>query len=164
MFIAYEVSLEVIKSLRPVVPLIERHDRDLADQLKRAASSVSLNLAEGQRLTKGNKPKHYAIAHGSANEVRAALQTALAWGLARRCECGVSASGSVARAALAAHAPTWVMTALRAHVGAESAARSRKWTGCSRSRGGSRTMWVVIRFVCLVAAAAIRDTSEHRTS
>jgi four helix bundle protein len=80
MFIAYEVSLEVIKSLRSVVPAIERHDRDLADQIKRAASSVALNLAERQRLTKGNKPKHYAIAHGSANEVRAALQTALAWG------------------------------------------------------------------------------------
>jgi four helix bundle protein len=80
MFIAYEVSLEVIMSLRSVVPKIERHDRDLADQLRRAASSVTLNLAEGQRLTKGNKPKHYAIAHGSANEVRAALQTAAAWG------------------------------------------------------------------------------------
>ena len=80
MFIAYEVSLEVITSLRAVVPKLERHDRDLADQLKRAASSVALNLAEGQRLTKGNKAKHYVIAHGSANEVRAALQTAAAWG------------------------------------------------------------------------------------
>jgi four helix bundle protein len=80
MFIAYEVSLEVIPSLRTIVPQIERQDRDLADQIKRAASSVALNLAEGQRLTKGNKPKHYAIAHGSANEVRAAVQTAIAWG------------------------------------------------------------------------------------
>jgi four helix bundle protein len=80
MFIAYEVSIDVIKSLRVVIPQIERNDRDLADQIKRAASSVALNLAEGQRLTKGNKPKHYAIAHGSANEVRAALHTALAWG------------------------------------------------------------------------------------
>ncbi|HTL38198.1 MAG TPA: four helix bundle protein [Kofleriaceae bacterium] len=80
MFIAYEVSLEAIKSLRFVVPRIEAHDRDLADQIRRAASSVVLNLAEGQRLTKGNKPKHYAIAHGSANEVRAGIKTALAWG------------------------------------------------------------------------------------
>jgi four helix bundle protein len=80
MFIALEVSFEAIKSLRAVVPQIEQHDRDLADQIKRAASSVALNLAEGQRLTKGNKPKHYAIAHGSANEVRAGLKTALAWG------------------------------------------------------------------------------------
>jgi four helix bundle protein len=80
MFIALEVSFEAIKSLRAVVPQIEQHDRDLADQIKRAASSVALNLAEGQRLTKGNKPKHYSIAHGSANEVKGALQTAIAWG------------------------------------------------------------------------------------
>jgi four helix bundle protein len=80
MFIAYEASLAVIKSLRVVLPSIERNDRDLADQLKRAASSVALNLAEGQRSAKGNKPKHYAIAHGSANEVRAVIDTALAWG------------------------------------------------------------------------------------
>lgn len=80
MFIAYEVSLEVVSSLRSILPLVERNDRDLADQLKRAASSVVLNLAEGQRLTKGNRPKHFSIAHGSANEVRAALQTAIAWG------------------------------------------------------------------------------------
>ena len=64
MFISYEVSLEVIQSLRTLVPQIEQHDRDLADQLKRAASSVALNLAEGQRSAKGNKMKHYAIAHG----------------------------------------------------------------------------------------------------
>src|SRR4051812_14064757 len=80
MFITYEVSLEAIRTLRPLVERIQREDRDLADQIRRAASSVALNLAEGQRLTKGNRPKHYAIAHGSANEVRAAVQTALAWG------------------------------------------------------------------------------------
>ncbi|NVB80436.1 MAG: four helix bundle protein [Kofleriaceae bacterium] len=55
-------------------------ERDLAEQIKRAASNVVLNLAEAQRLTKGNKAKLYAIAHGSANEVLAALRTAVAWG------------------------------------------------------------------------------------
>ena len=80
MFIAYEVSVELVTSLRDLVPLIERSDRDLADQLRRAASSVVLNLAEGQRSAKGNKHKHYAIAHGSANEVKAALELAQAWG------------------------------------------------------------------------------------
>lgn len=65
MFIAYEVSLEVVSSLRSVVPLVERNDRDLADQLKRAASSVVLNLAEGQRLTKGNRPKHFSCTGAS---------------------------------------------------------------------------------------------------
>ena len=80
MFIAHEVSIQVIHSLRPLMPILEQADRDLADQIKRAASSVVLNLAEGQRLTKGNKGKHYVIAHGSANEVKAALRTAIAWG------------------------------------------------------------------------------------
>jgi four helix bundle protein len=63
-----------------LVPQIERGDRDLADQLRRAASSIVLNLAEGQRSAKGNRQKHYAIAHGSANEVKAALELARAWG------------------------------------------------------------------------------------
>src|SRR5690349_20152498 len=80
MFIAYEVSLELVSNLRSIVPFIERHDRDLADQLKRAGSSVVLNLSEGSKSAKGNKGKHFAIAHGSASEVRAALQTAVAWG------------------------------------------------------------------------------------
>lgn len=38
MFIAYEVSVQLVSSLRELVPLIERSDRDLADQLRRAAS------------------------------------------------------------------------------------------------------------------------------
>jgi four helix bundle protein len=80
MFIAYEVSVQLATSLRDVVSHIERSDRDLADQMRRAASSVVLNLAEGQRSAKGNKQKHYAIAHGSANEVKAALHVANAWG------------------------------------------------------------------------------------
>src|SRR5262249_46737290 len=80
MFIAYEVSLELIRNLREVVPAVKAFDRDPADQIRRAASSVSLNLAEGQRLTAGNQRRHYEIAHGSANEVRATLDVAAAWG------------------------------------------------------------------------------------
>jgi len=79
MFITYEVSVQLVSSLREIIPLVENHDRDLADQMRRAASVV-LNLAEGQRSAKGNKQKHYAIAHGSANEVKAALALARAWG------------------------------------------------------------------------------------
>ena len=80
MFIAYEVSIELVHALRNLVPTIKRHDRDLADQIHRAATSVALNLSEGQRLTGGNQRRHYEIAHGSANEVRAAIQVAEAWG------------------------------------------------------------------------------------
>ena len=80
MFITYQVSIELVAELRNLVPIIKRHDRDLADQIHRAATSVALNLAEGQRLAAGNQRKHYEIAHGSANEVRAALDVAEAWG------------------------------------------------------------------------------------
>ena len=80
MFVAYEIAKELITSLRPIVPVIERQDRALADQLKRAASSVLLNLAEGQKFNNGNRRKHYEIAQGSANEVKAALDAAEAWG------------------------------------------------------------------------------------
>ena len=80
MLVAYEVAKSLIPKLAPIVAKIERSDRALAEQLRSAASSVSLNLGEGARSLKGNKPKHYAIAHGSAGEVRAALDTAIGWG------------------------------------------------------------------------------------
>ena len=80
MFVAYQVGIELVESLREVVVVVEKSDPDLADQMRRAASSVVLNLAEGQRSAKGNRGKHYAIAHGRANEVKAALELARAWG------------------------------------------------------------------------------------
>ncbi len=80
MFVAYEISKELIVSLRGIVPTIQANDRDLADQLRRAAQSVLLNLAEGQKFNNGNRRKHYEIAQGSANEVKAALDAAEAWG------------------------------------------------------------------------------------
>ena len=84
MLVAYEVSTKLIPVLAPIAAKIERSDRDLADQLRRAATSVVLNLGEGARSMKGNKPKHYAIAHGSAGEVRAALEAAVGWGWIER--------------------------------------------------------------------------------
>ena len=80
MFVTYDVSIELIRNLRDVIPAIKRFDRDLADQLRRAASSITLNLAEGARLDGGNQLKHYVSARGSANEVKGALETAIAWG------------------------------------------------------------------------------------
>ena len=80
MFVAYTVAIELIHDLRDLIPAIKRHDRDLADQIHRAATSVALNLSEGQRSTAGNQRRHYEIAHGSANEVKAALDLAEAWG------------------------------------------------------------------------------------
>ena len=80
MFIAYDVSLEVIQQLRIVMPAIKRADRNLADQIGRAATSVSLNLAEGNCRTGGDRRRMFEIAHGSAAEVRAAIAVGVSWG------------------------------------------------------------------------------------
>jgi len=77
---AYNVTLEMIAELRTIVPALEARDRDLADQLRRAANSVLLNLNEGRKRLKGDRVRFYAYASGSASEVRAALELAVTWG------------------------------------------------------------------------------------
>jgi four helix bundle protein len=74
------LSFEVIEALRPLMPRIKRHDRSLADQLVRAASSVALNIAEGDASDPGNQRARFFTAAGSANESLAALRVAVAWG------------------------------------------------------------------------------------
>jgi len=80
MFIALSVSVEVIHSLRPVMNALRTRDAALSDQLQRAATSVSLNLAEGAKRTGRDQLHHYRIAAGSCAEARAALAVAAAWG------------------------------------------------------------------------------------
>jgi four helix bundle protein len=55
---------------------IEKHDRDLACQLRRAATSVVLNIAEGSGSFGGNRRQRYHSAMGSAYEVRACFDSA----------------------------------------------------------------------------------------
>jgi len=74
------ISLELIASLRPLVPRIRRHDRSLADQLVRAASSVALNIGEADYSDPGTMKARFFTAAGSANETRCALRVAVAWG------------------------------------------------------------------------------------
>ena len=67
--------------LRPIVRAIARQDRDLARQLQRAACSVVLNLAEGEHSDAGHARERFRTARGSAAEVRAAIDAAVAFGL-----------------------------------------------------------------------------------
>ena len=48
-FIALQVSLQFIETLRDPVAKLAQHDSSLADQIRRAASSVALNLGEVAR-------------------------------------------------------------------------------------------------------------------
>jgi len=80
MFIALSVSVSIIGSLRDVVATLRTRDPDLADQLRRAASSVALNIAEGAKRAGRDQLHFYRIASGSVAEVRAALLVADAWG------------------------------------------------------------------------------------
>ena len=79
-FATYDVSLELVRVLAPIVPAIKKHDRDLADQMKRAATSVVLNVNEERRRGGGDQRRSFEIASGSAHEVLAAIDTAIAWG------------------------------------------------------------------------------------
>ena len=79
-FVAMDVAEEMIKGLSEVVRRIAVHDRELASQMRRAATSVVLNLAEG-RERKGRDRGHlFRVASGSAAEVRAGLRVAISWG------------------------------------------------------------------------------------
>lgn len=73
-------ALAIVEQLRPMMPQIRRHDRSLADQLRRAASSMVLNIAEGTYSDAGTARTRFHSAAGSANETRSALKVAAAWG------------------------------------------------------------------------------------
>jgi four helix bundle protein len=74
------LAILAIETLRPVVARIVRHDRDLGEQLRRALSSVALNLAEGNHSQGGNRFVRFSTAAGSNAEARTALRVAVAWG------------------------------------------------------------------------------------
>lgn len=80
MLVAYTVALDLIRALRPVVVQLRKYSPEAADQVERAASSIVHNLAEGDRRHGRDPGRFYAMAHGSAGEIRGALDVADAWG------------------------------------------------------------------------------------
>ena len=63
-----------------MVERVGRHDKALADQVRRAMSSVVLNLAETLGSDAGNRRARLATARGSLAETRAGVQLSAAWG------------------------------------------------------------------------------------
>jgi four helix bundle protein len=83
-----ELSLELIDTLVPLMPRIKQRDKDLADQLRRAASSIGLNCAEASFSDSGNRRARLSTAAGSAGETRHALRQAVAWRLVTAGDAG----------------------------------------------------------------------------
>ncbi|MDH3622667.1 MAG: four helix bundle protein [Myxococcales bacterium] len=76
----YIRARKVVQEVAPLLRVVRAQDRALADQLKRAAQSVVLNVAEARGSDAGNARARFATACGSAKEVRAALHIASDWG------------------------------------------------------------------------------------
>ena len=68
----YDRARSVVRELAPLLHAIREQDKSLADQLKRAAQSVVLNIAEARGNDAGNARARFSTACGSAKEVRAA--------------------------------------------------------------------------------------------
>ena len=76
----YTDALQLTREMRDVVAKIAQQDADLGRQLRRALTSVPLNIAAGEWQRNGNARARFGTAMGSANEVRAILETADAMG------------------------------------------------------------------------------------
>ena len=78
----YRRSLELIDITREIMAQLPTGYGFLADQLRRASSSVVLNYAEGcGHQSTGQRRRFFAIARGSALEVSAAVEVAHRFGV-----------------------------------------------------------------------------------
>jgi four helix bundle protein len=76
----YDDMLDAMRAMRAMIGAIEKRDPDLARQLRRAASSVVLNVAEGSGSFGRVRTVRYRTALGSARETLACLRVGEALG------------------------------------------------------------------------------------
>ena len=76
----YPFILETISIVRPLSERIYREDSDLGRQLRRAQSSIALNVAEASYSRGRNQAARFHSAMGSARETLACLEVAAALG------------------------------------------------------------------------------------
>ena len=74
----YVVAIQLCRDCAPLIKQIAVHDRNLADQLRRAVTSVALNLAESDGQSGGHRKQRRFTALGSVREVSACLEIATA--------------------------------------------------------------------------------------
>ncbi len=138
----HETILELIRDVAPIAEAIGRHDADLARQLRRAMSSVPLNVSEGAAQRGARRNSHYSIALGSARESVV--------GSANRGGLGLRAR----RAVRGDHGPI--------RQGDGHALRERR-TAIKTSRGRRESSPVARRSRCEYASRAM-SIGEHRRS
>jgi len=86
--LALDLMYEALEELRGPIEAIARRNRDLADQLTRAATSVALNLEESNGVRGGNRRVHRERALGSLYECKGAVRCAVALGYVERESAG----------------------------------------------------------------------------
>jgi four helix bundle protein len=78
---SYRCAIQFLGRAIELSGRVTRGYGDLADQLRRAALSVSLNIAEGSGRPEKDSRRFYAIARGSALECAAVLDAIQALGI-----------------------------------------------------------------------------------
>jgi four helix bundle protein len=79
-FDVYDASISLLSTLAPLLARLRVADLKLEDQARRAATSVSLNIAEANQRVGKDRRNRFRISLGSAAEVGAALDVAVALG------------------------------------------------------------------------------------
>jgi len=77
---ALDHILSTLPALRRMLVIIRRHDRNLEEQMRRAATSVALNLGEADGQEAGHRQSRLRTALGELRELRTGLKVAVAFG------------------------------------------------------------------------------------
>jgi len=73
-FLAYDLSLELARSCRPVIAAVRKRNANLAKQLDEVVDSVHQNLAEAGGRHGDDRVRLFRYSYASLREVRSSLE------------------------------------------------------------------------------------------
>ena len=79
-FLALDLSLDLIRGLRPTIELLRRKSPRLRRQLEDSLAGIVQNVCEGSGRSGGDRPALYRYGLGSLREVNGILLAAVAFG------------------------------------------------------------------------------------